>query len=59
MSLVCVFTYCASLTASGSCHQVIIDVLAAVFARALKMELLFQFLFAVSRHIEVVHITDG
>lgn len=44
---------------SSSHHQVILDVLAAVFAGALKVEMLHQLPLAVSRHIEEVHVADS
>ncbi len=47
------------LTLCSSHHQVVFDVLATVFAVALKVEMLLQLLLAVRRQVEEVHIADG
>lgn len=47
------------LALCSSHHQVILDVLAAVFTGALEVETLLQFLLAVSRQIEKVDVADG
>lgn len=49
----------ANFVLCGSHHQVVLDVLAAVLAGALKVEMLLQPLLAVSRQAEEVHVADG
>lgn len=40
-------------------HQAVLDVLAAVLAGALEVEMLLQLLLAISRRVEEVHVADG
>lgn len=44
---------------SSGHHQVVLNVLATVFAGAVKVEMLLQLPLAVSRHLEGVHVADG
>lgn len=47
------------LALCSSRHQVVLDVLAALFTAALEVETLLQLLLAPSGQVEEVHVADG
>lgn len=47
------------LALCSSRHQVVLDVLAALFTAALEVETLLQLLLAASGQVEEVHVADG
>lgn len=59
MACACPLSHFAPFALSGSHHQVILDVLAAVLAGAVEVETLLQLLLAISRQVEEVHVADG
>lgn len=55
----CPLAHFLPLTLCSSHHQVVLNVLATMFAGTVKVEMLLQLLLAVSRQVEEVHIADS
>lgn len=58
-SLVTVVIHCHLVNGGRSHHQVVFDLLAAVCAGAVKVEMFLQLLLPVGGHIQEVHVADS